>query len=444
MKQQRSWYFFFLLSAITACKKDSTGTPFINSVSPLKGAYNTEVLIRGRYFAQSDNIVRFNNLPAEIISVSDTLLKVKVPKSAETGDIVITTGGTTVQGPEFQYEYTVTVSTVAGNGTPGFTEGNGTAVSLKTPEQMVFDKDDNLYFIDQVGAAIRKMSSAGDIITYAGSSTPATAADGTGINARFGHVRDICTDRNTHTLYAVDFPGASWVGDRISKITPEGNVGKVTAIYAGGSAGYGYADHTNIQSAQFRGLYGCVTDNNGNLFVVDAVNNCIRKINFTGTGVSTLAGKGTYSGYAEGQGTEAMFSDMMDIIIDGSGNLLVPDINNHRVRKITAAGLTTTLAGNGAVVETNGPLPAGFYYPTLAAQDKKGNLLIVTADGNRIRLITPSGKVHTLIPGNYAGYQDGKATEAKFNRIMGIAIDSKNRVFVSDNGNHRIRRIDIE
>jgi hypothetical protein len=429
-----------LLGTLAGCRKNTgDAVPFISGASPLKGPYGTEVTIKGKYFKSSTSVA-FNHLKAEIVSVSDTLLKVKVPKGAETGDITIETGGRSIQGPEFEYEYTVTVKTVAGNGTPGFKDGNGVEATLKYPAQMAIDKDDNIYFIDQNSTTIRKLTPDGKVSTYAGNGQ-AGNADGTGTNASFQSLYDICTDRKTSTLYALN--STSWAL-RISKITPDGNLGKATAIYNPGSTGIGYYDASDISKAKFGLMTGCVTDSNGNLYIADYTNYCIRKMSFSGTGVSTLAGKPQQPGFADGQGPDAQFQHVTDLITDPAGNLLALDHTNNRIRKITLTGLASTVAGTGVALDTDGPLPADFNSPLLAATDHKGNSFVVTTYNQSVRLITPAGRVYSILQTGDPGFKDGKGPEAKFNSITGIATDSKNHVFVSDYDNHRIRRIDIE
>ncbi|NII26787.1 hypothetical protein HB364_16985 [Pseudoflavitalea sp. X16] len=436
-----------VLLTATACKKEKAEPiPFITHVYPLQGPHGAEVRITGRYLGASvgNTDVRFNHVKAEVVSVTDTLLKVKVPKGAETGDITIVSRGRKIRGPEFNYEYTVTVSTVAGNGIRGFTEGNAKEVSLYSPGQMVFDQADNLYFLDQAGAAIRKMNPAGALTTFAGNGTGTeTPVDGTGANARFGTLKDICFDARAQVLYAVDFRSSA-SGSRIIKVTPEGNLGKVNTLFGGGAASWGYLDDNNLSNAKFRQLSGCVTDGAGNLYVMDMGNYCIRKIAFDGTGVSTLAGKGGAWGHADGQGAEAMFTEVSDISITPAGDLLAPEWGGNYIRKITLTGLTSTWAGNGVELDSDGALmAASVNMPLMTAADKKGNVYVITGGLNRLRIITAAGRVITLLNNSY-GYQDGSGTEAKFQFMSGIAVDSKDHVFVADQGNRRIRKIIVE
>lgn len=446
MKNTIVWGVIVLFTA-TACKKEKAEPiPFITHVYPLRGPHGTEVRIAGKYLGASvgNTDVRFKHVKAEVVSVTDTLLKVKVPKGAETGDITIMSRGRKIQGPEFNYEYTVTVSTVAGNGMRGFTEGNAKEVSLYSPGQMAFDKEDNLYFLDQMGAAIRKMSPEGALTTYAGNGTgTATPVDGTGINARFGYLKDICFDAQAQVLYTVDFRNSA-SGSRIIKVTPEGKLGKVNTLFGGGASSWGYLDNPNLSNAKFSQLSGCVTDGAGNLYVTDENNYCIRKIAFDGTGVSTLAGKGGAWGHADGQGAEAMFTEAADISTTPAGDLLVSEWGGNYIRKITLTGLASTWAGNGVELDSDGALTAASVnMPLMIAADKKGNVYAITGGFNRLRVITAAGRIVTLLNNPY-GYQDGSGAEAKFNFMSGIAIDSKGHVFIADQGNRRIRKVIIE
>jgi sugar lactone lactonase YvrE len=174
---------------------------------------------------------------------------------------------------------------------------------------------------------------------------------------------------------------------------------------------------------------GVAVDSAGNVYVSAAGR--IYKITPAG-GVTTFAGDGT-DGFADGTGTNARFSSANGLAFDSSGNLYVADQLNNRIRKITPAGVVTTLAGGFPV----------FNYPTGVAVDSLGNVYVADSETHRIKKVTPAGVV-TLVAGINQGYQDGSALglpNALFNLPTGVAVDSSGNLLVADNRNHRIRKI---
>ena len=216
---------------------------------------------------------------------------------------------------------------------------------------------------------------------------------------------------------AVDSSGNVYVADtwnhRIRKISP---AGVVTTF------------------AKFRSPEGVAVDSRGYVYVADT---SIRKISPAGV-VTTFAGSS--EGYMDGTGTAAQFNRPNGVAVDSSGNVYVADTWNNRIRKISPAGVVTTLAGSSYGYMDGPGAAAKFLNPEGVAVDSSGNVYVADDGNNRIRKISPAVVVTTLAGSSY-GYMDGPGTAAKFNNPTGVAVDSSGNVYVADYSNNRIRKI---
>lgn len=199
-------------------------------------------------------------------------------------------------------------------------------------------------------------------------------------------------------------------------------------------------------ASTFNNPHGVETDRQGNVYIADRFNNVIRKLDRLTGNVSTFAGSGTV-GNADGQGTSASFKEPWGITLDSLGNVYVADTKNNKIRKITPAGLVSTIAGTGSfgITDALNPLAASFGNPTGIAVDKKGNLYVGDHLTHLIRKISVSGAVTTLAGDrnypNNAGLADGIGQLAKFQRPYGIEVDKNGNVYVADEWNHAVRKI---
>lgn len=192
-------------------------------------------------------------------------------------------------------------------------------------------------------------------------------------------------------------------------------------------------------------------DRGGNLFIADQFNHRIRKVAPSGV-ISTVAGSGA-PGFAGdgGPAVNAQINTPTGITGDASGNLYIADVGNQRIRKVDASGVITTIAGNGSKAYSGdgGPaVNASFYNPVRVAVDPSGNVLVADQSNHRIRRITPAGTISTLA-GNGAGTpaagafsgDGGPAASASLNNPTALAIDAAGVVYFSDQFNHRIRKV---
>jgi len=324
--------------------------------------------------------------------------------------------------------YRTIVSTLAGTGSPGFANGTGTAASFYQPSGVAVDSSGNVFVTDMSNQAIRKITSAGVVSTFAGTGSPGFA-NGTGTAASFYYPQGVAVDSGGN-VFVADTSNYS-----IRKITPSGEV----STFAGtGSPGFVNGTGT---AASFGYPTGVAVDSSGNVFVVDYSNHAIRKITHAGE-VSTLAGTGS-PGFANGTGTAASFNYPQGVAVDSSNNVLVADLGNHAIRKITSSGMVSTLAGTGIQGFVNGTgTAASFYSPQGVAVDSSGNVVVADKLNHAIRKITPSGVVTTLAGTGSSGFVNGTGTAVSFYYPQGVAVDSGGNVFVADLGNHAIRKME--
>ena len=221
--------------------------------------------------------------------------------------------------------------------------------------------------------------------------------------------------------------------------------GPAIATYAGQPGTKGYADGSALQ-AEFHLPNNLAVDGAGNLYVADTANDVIRKITPAGV-VSTIAGLLHRRGSTDGLGTNsARFWSPFGIAIDNADNIYVADTGNNTIREISPAGMVSTLAGLAGQAGTNdgvGSL-ARFRNPWDVAVDNSGSVYVADMSNDTIRKISPDGKVHTFAgQAGMSGNTDGWGNSARFNNPFGVAVDSAGNVYVSDTANNTIRKITV-
>lgn len=266
---------------------------------------------------------------------------------------------------------------------------------------------------------------------YTGQPPQSGTADGTGPDARFNRPAGITADP-AGNLYVCDL-----YNHTIRKVTPDG----VVTTLAGTPGLSGWAEGPGT-GARFDFPYG-IAFANGALFVADSGNRIIRRIGLDGV-VSTFVGTAFAVGSADGTGPAARFNHPCGLAAEAQGNLYVADTDNHTIRKITPAGVVTTLAGvAGSPGTTDGPATtARFRYPYGLACDIDGTLYIADTYNHTIRVLSPGGTVSTLAgsPG-FPGASNAQGSAARFSYPMSLMLAPDHTVLVADNNNYCVRAV---
>jgi hypothetical protein len=276
------------------------------------------------------------------------------------------------------------ITTVAGNGTGGYSGDNGlaTAAKLNYPYGVAVDSAGTLYIADRGNDRVRKVRD-GVITTVAGTGTPGYSGDnGLATAAKLNEPWGVVVD-STGTLYIADTNN-----HRVRKVT--GN-GRITTVAGTGTGGYG-GDNGPATDAQLNQPYGVGVDSTGTLYIADRGNHRVRKV--TGTVITTVAGTGTpgYSG-DHGPATDAHLNSPFGVGVDSTGTLYIADTGNDRVRKVVD-GVITTVAGNGTGGYNGDNRPATDAHlnsPRGVGVDSAGTLYITDTHNHRVRKVTGTG-----------------------------------------------------
>lgn len=331
------------------------------------------------------------------------------------------------------------ISNVAGTGAGGFA-GDGataTAAQLNTPGGIALDAAGNLYIADGGNNRVRKVTAAGVISTIAGKGTAGFSGDG-------GAATAAELKRPTHV--AVDGSGNVYITDadnaRIRKVTAAGTI----ITYAGnGSLGFA-GDGGPATDGKLYQPAAISLDASGNLYIADGFNQRIRKVTAAGV-LSTVAGKGTY-GFSGDGGTALMaeFNGTQGVSVDAAGNIFIGDKTNNRIRKVNAAGTISTYAGKdtaGYGGDGGQATLAKLKTPTSVRIGKAGDLFFVDFGNNVIRKVNGAGVISTVAGTGSVGTSGdgGPATAATFTWPSDVALDTAGNLYIADQGNHRIRKV---
>ncbi len=343
--------------------------------------------------------------------------------------------------PRLAAQSAAAIETVAGNGAPGYSGDGGPAAAAQIDNSygVAADGAGNLYIADTSNHRIRKVdASTGNISTIAGTGTGGYGGDG-----------GLATAAQLDNPYGVtpDASGNLHIADtlnhRIRKV--DASTGNISTIAGTGTGGYG-GDGGLATAAQLNYPSGAALDASGNLYIADTFNDRIRKVDTAGM-ITTVAGTGTNGDSGDGgPATAAQLNQPSGVAVDGAGNLYIADAPNHRIRKVDAAGVITTIAGTGSggfSGDGGAATAARLNQPASVALDGSGNIYIADWFNHRVRKVDAAGVITTIAGTGSGGFSGdgGAATAARLNQPASVALDGSGSLYISDRVNQRVRKV---
>jgi trimeric autotransporter adhesin len=337
------------------------------------------------------------------------------------------------------------ITTVAGSSRSGFSGDGGpaTLASLGFVNQVNVDSLGNIFIVDnsldpEANARIRRVDiRTGVITTVAGNSD--FRFNGDNIPALSASIDpfDVEIDQAGNIFFA------DLANHRIRRVDAQTAI--ITTVAGNGISAFN-GDGGLATNASLSAPNGIALDGMGNLIIADQLNNRIRKVDARTGIITTIAGSELPIGDND-LAIKANVGDPFSVVVESSGNILISDSGNRRVRRVNIAnGSITTIAGNGTLGFSgdNGPATQASFAPNTIAQDSNGNIFIVDPVFHVVRRITPTGTINTVAGTGKFGFSgdNGLATNAQLDSPRGIAVDSAGNLFIADLFNSRIRRVD--
>ncbi len=332
------------------------------------------------------------------------------------------------------------INTVAGNGQVAYSGDGGPAINaaLNYPKGLAITANGTLYIADTENFRVRVVSPTGIINTLAGNGINAYAGDGgAAVSASLSDVMAV----------AVNSAGNIYIADASNRVIRQVTASGIVTTIAGIGGVQGFSGDGGLATAADLGRpVALAFDASGNLYIVDSVNQRIRRIGTNGV-ITTIAGNGNAAyGGDGGPAASASFNFPLGVAVDSAGNIYVADAGNNRVRKISTTGIISTVAGNGQGAfsgDGGAAASAALNLPSDVAVDSAGNLYIADAGNNRIRMVNSTGVISTIAGNSNNGFagDGGAASQATLNYPWGLATDAAGDVYLADRVNSRIRLI---
>jgi len=332
-----------------------------------------------------------------------------------------------------------TITTVAGNGTEGYSGDGGPATSAKLnwPRDIAVGADGSLYIADTNNNCIRKVSIDGTISTVVGTGASGYSGDGgLATNAQLNRPRDV----------EVGADGALYIADTdnhcIRWVTPDGVIKTLAGV---GTSGYS-GDGGSATCAQLAWPQDVAVGMDGSLYIADTGNHRIRKVTLDGT-ISTAVGTGVWGYSGDGRaGKRAQLARPRGVSVDIDGCMYIGDTENHRVRKVALDGTIFTVAGNGTEGYSGdgGPaIGAQIAWPRGVVVDSDGCMYIADCGNSVIRKVTLDGTITTVAGNGTEGYSGdgGPATRAELADPHGIMLGADGSLYIGEPRNHCIRKV---
>ncbi len=346
--------------------------------------------------------------------------------SPDAGDASPDAGDASLDAGAVAYVPGVTVSTLAGSDDAGAQNGTGGAAQFDNPTGIAIDKSGNLVVTEYDGSRVRYVTPAGAVTTI---------GDTTGFTGPFAAV--VASDG---TYYIeTDFNSAG------VKNATSGTIWRLVPLADGGVAA------PTVVSQGYGRPRGLAPIDGGDLFVADRYYSIVDHVAMDGGVATFLAGQFGDAGYAEGAGAAAKFSSPIGVATLPDGDFLVADEGNNRIRRVTPAGVVTTFAGDGNAGWVDGALAgAEFNAPRAVAVDAAGDVFVSDNGNHCIRRITAAGVVATLAGDGTLGFRDGAGAQAELYGQEGIAVTADGKTLYFTDGNsgdgtahHRVRMMTI-
>lgn len=333
------------------------------------------------------------------------------------------------------------ITSIAGNGEAGFSGDGGPAIgaTLDSPEGIALDQEGNVFIADVFNHRIRRVDArTGAISTIAGNGSRGFSGDrGPATAASLNRPGGVAVDLAGNVFIADSF------NDRVRRV--DAVTGIITTIAGNGRFGFS-GDGGPATSAALRTPFEVIFDKNQNLLIADVDNARVRSVDATTGTITTIAGNGNFRFSGDGGVATSAGVVPYRLALDHLGNLLIADIDNARIRRVdTRTRIISTVAGNGnfGFNGDGGPATsARISSPHAVTADGGGNIYFADTDNNRIRMVDSSGIITTVVGTTISNGDNGPAINADLAGPFGLTVDRNNNLLIAGAFDHRIRRVD--